>query len=333
MVMVLREGAARLPHNVHLIRMVTDTSVPLWMPTLPPLVKVVDTSRPKGTWFCRRGDPVPGDMSDLVILYIHGGGFCLCTPGSHTAIVMQLAEVTGARIFAPHYRRPPEHPYPVPVEDCVAAYTHLIEVVGADPSRTVFVGDSAGGALVLQTMALARQRGLPVPAGACLLSPWVDLEDDPVAAVAASSSSSWALNAKYDYLPPGIGPMLANLYRGRATWDAVNPMKMRGEDLRGLPPLYVEAGECEVFLDQITAFVALARAHGAAVDYRVRRDMVHVHQMFYGTGMPQCLDSFSDIAGFCSRVVVVGKGTADDRDQDCDNTSRTDCSSTASSIS
>ena len=205
----------------------------------------------------------------------------------------------------------------------MSAYEHLLEVSGADPSRTVFVGDSAGGALVLQTMTLARKRGLPLPAAGVLLSPWVDLQED------TSSASSWERNAKYDYLPRGIGPMLADLYRGDAGWDEINPMKMSGEDLRRLPPLYVEAGECEVFLDQINAFVGRMRAHGATpVDYRVRRDMVHVHQMFYGTGMPQCAESFADIATFCRRAVGC---PACDRDSDV--TSRTDGGSSDTSDS
>jgi acetyl esterase/lipase len=43
------------------------------------------------------------------------------------------------------------------------------------PSKIIFAGDSAGGALCLTMLAVLRDLGQPLPAGAVLISPWVDL--------------------------------------------------------------------------------------------------------------------------------------------------------------
>lgn len=43
------------------------------------------------------------------------------------------------------------------------------------PSKIVFAGDSAGGGLCITVLTILRDMGLPMPAGAVLISPWVDL--------------------------------------------------------------------------------------------------------------------------------------------------------------
>lgn len=39
----------------------------------------------------------------------------------------------------------------------------------------MFAGDSAGGGLCITVLTILRDMGLPMPAGAVLISPWVDL--------------------------------------------------------------------------------------------------------------------------------------------------------------
>src|SRR5207245_6232045 len=46
---------------------------------------------------------------------------------------------------------------------------------GAEPSKVVVAGDSAGGGLAVSTMIAVRDRGLPRCAGIVALSPWADL--------------------------------------------------------------------------------------------------------------------------------------------------------------
>ncbi len=56
----------------------------------------------------------------------------------------------------------------------MAAYAGLL-ANGIPPGQVVFAGDSAGGGLVVATALRLRERGLPLPAGLVLFSPWADL--------------------------------------------------------------------------------------------------------------------------------------------------------------
>jgi acetyl esterase/lipase len=67
---------------------------------------------------------------------------------------------------------------------------HLLKI--QDPSTILLAGDSAGGGMVLSMLVTLRDRGLPLPAGAILLSPWGDL---------THSFPSVAGEAPLDYIP------------------------------------------------------------------------------------------------------------------------------------
>ena len=190
-------------------------SIPTWLPTLPSDIKIIPSNHSpmKGVWYLPEGKG-GNDPNRLYILYIHGGAFCLCKPESHAGILMRIVEATGAYLFAPSYRRPPEFPYPTPIDDCLSVYEHMLQMLHIDPSRIILAGDSAGGGLVIHTIIHARRKQLPGPAGAILLSPWVDLTDE-------TTSVSWKKNINYDYLPSDLARMFATLYRGDHSWQDV----------------------------------------------------------------------------------------------------------------
>lgn len=68
------------------------------------------------------------------------------------------------------YRLAPEHPFPAPLDDCVAAYKHLLDE-GYPAENIVVAGDSCGGGLSGAVPLAAVQRGLPVPGASVSLSP------------------------------------------------------------------------------------------------------------------------------------------------------------------
>lgn len=75
--------------------------------------------------------------------------------------------------------------------DCLAAYLYLLEQ-GHDPNTIILAGDSAGGGMVLSILVTLRDQGVPLPAGAILISPWVDL---------THSFPSLSEDDKMDYIP------------------------------------------------------------------------------------------------------------------------------------
>jgi acetyl esterase/lipase len=187
------------------------------------------------------------------------------------------------------YRKAPEHPYPAAIDDAFAAYGALL-AEGVAPSSILLGGDSAGGGLALALLQRLRDAGLPQPRAAILLSPWVDL---------TARGGTIDANERYDYLS---GEMLV---WGAATYlagaDANGPLASPiYADLRGLPPLLVQTGGGEIFLDQNLAFVARARAAGVPVSHEVSDGMVHVFQAF--AGFPAASQALASIAAFVKSV-------------------------------
>jgi monoterpene epsilon-lactone hydrolase len=93
----------------------------------------------------------PDADSSSAILYLHGGGYVICSLDSHRHLVAEVGRACGTRTLAIDYRLAPEHPFPAPVEDTVAAYRFLL-ASGLKPNRIALAGDSAGGGLVVGAM-------------------------------------------------------------------------------------------------------------------------------------------------------------------------------------
>jgi len=114
-----------------------------------------------------------GGKTSRVMLYIHGGGYYFGSVDEHRYQMQRHARKLKARVFAPRYRLAPQFPFPCGLLDTVAAYLHLLTV--QDPKEIVLAGDSAGGGMVMAALCVLRDQGIPLPAGAILISPWVDL--------------------------------------------------------------------------------------------------------------------------------------------------------------
>jgi acetyl esterase/lipase len=114
-----------------------------------------------------------GADGNRVMLYVHGGAYFFGSVDEHRYQMQRYARKLKARVFAPEYRLAPQFPFPCGLQDCLAAYLFLLEML--PPSAIILAGDSAGGGMVLSVMVTLRDRGLPLPAGAVLISPWVDL--------------------------------------------------------------------------------------------------------------------------------------------------------------
>ncbi|MCC7413801.1 MAG: alpha/beta hydrolase fold domain-containing protein [Gammaproteobacteria bacterium] len=108
------------------------------------------------------------------VLYLHGGGFCLCSPLTHRALCGWLAAASGAELVAIDYRLAPEHPHPAALGDARRVWDALI-TAGRAPRRMLIAGDSAGGWLALMLAQSLRDEGAALPAGLILFSPVADL--------------------------------------------------------------------------------------------------------------------------------------------------------------
>ncbi|CAG8947504.1 unnamed protein product [Penicillium salamii] len=126
-----------------------------------------------------------------VMLYVHGGAYFFGSVDTHRYMMQRHARKLKARVFAPEYRLSPQFPFPCGLHDCLAAYLWLLK--SYEPKEIIIAGDSAGGGLALSMLVIMRDQGIPLPAGAILISPWVDLTHSFPSIVADNPG---------DYIPP-----------------------------------------------------------------------------------------------------------------------------------
>lgn len=211
-----------------------------------------------------------GADQDKVILYVHGGGYVMGSAGSHRDMTGRLSQAAGARVLSLNYRLAPEHPFPAPVDDSVAAYRWLLGQ-GIQASNIAIAGDSAGGGLALAALIAIRDAGEPVPAAGIGISPWVDME---------GTGESMTTRAAVDPVVQKEGLLgMANLYLGGA--DPKDPLAAPlHANLAGLPPLLIQVGDAETLLDDATRITERARKADVDVTLKIWDEMPHVWHLF-----------------------------------------------------
>lgn len=242
----------------------------------------VDAGGVPGAWIDQ-----PDSDPTRVVYYLHGGGYVIGSIESHRELLCRLAAATGARVLAIDYRLAPEHRFPAQLDDALAAYRWLLHHAGIDPGKIAIAGESAGGGLTMSTLVAARDAGLPLPAAAVVLSPWVDL---------AVANGSLVSNARFDYLSaPVLRRFRAHFAHPRDWRDPLaSPVRA---DLAGLPPLLVHAGGAEALVDDACALARKARGDGVAVELDVWTDMIHAWHMF-ASFVPEGREALERIGDF-----------------------------------
>jgi monoterpene epsilon-lactone hydrolase len=226
----------------------------------------------------------PHSTTDVVLLYLHGGGFVLGLTPPHLQMAAYLAQKINARILMVDYRLAPDYPFPAALDDCVAAYRWLLNQ-GLSARNIMLAGDSAGGNLTITSLMKLRDHGDPLPAAAACLSPVTDFTNktnkykeikDPLLPPKAVKFYNKSYVAHNDPRNPLISPVFGNL--------------------RYLPPLLVHAGEDEILRDDAARIASLAESAGVDVRLEIYPRMWHVWQI--NLSLPQAIQSLDDIAQF-----------------------------------
>jgi acetyl esterase/lipase len=207
-----------------------------------------------------------------VILYFHGGVYVIGTAASSIPLVSDLVRRSGAKAVTLDYRLAPEHPYPAAVEDARAAYKGLL-AQGVAPGHIALAGDSAGGGLAVVTLLALRDAGIPLPACAYLMSPYVDL-------TLAGETLSEKATADPVLTPEGLRVRVPDYVAGADTADPyISPIF---GDITGLPPLLIQVGTHEVLLSDSLRLATRAAVADVAVRLEVTPGVPHVFQGFAG---------------------------------------------------
>jgi monoterpene epsilon-lactone hydrolase len=206
-----------------------------------------------------------------MVMYFHGGVYVLGDAFLSADLASQVGRRTSAKVISVDYRLAPEHPYPAAVDDALAAYEALLKS-GAAASDIAFAGESAGGGLAIATMVNARDHGLPLPAAAFVMSPYVDL-------TLAGATMKTKREADPLLSPEALRARVADYAAGQdAGLGLISPIFA---ELSGLPPLIIQAGSHEVLLDDAIRLVSVAATADVEVSLDVTPGVPHVFQAYH----------------------------------------------------
>jgi len=211
--------------------------------------------------------------SDAVLpalVYLHGGGWVLCSLDTHDGVCRSLANAARCVVVSVDYRLAPEHKFPAGAEDCYAALRWVAEKgaeIGVDPARIAIGGDSAGGNLSAVVALMARDRGGPALRHQLLVYPVIARDFE---------TPSYRENAEGKLLTREQMVWFWNHYLAEASQAAhpyVSPI--RAESLAGLPPALVITAEFDPLRDEGEAYAERLREAGVPTRQSRYDGMIH----------------------------------------------------------
>src|SRR4051812_29747733 len=245
--------------------------------------------------------PRAATLPPPVVVYFHGGGWCVGEPEGVDLIARKLCWLAGVVVVSVDYRLSPEHPYPQGLDDCLAVYRWVQAEagarLGADARRVAVAGDSAGGNLAAALTLRLRDEGGPAPDASVLLCPVTDIWFERYESCRRLGPDSVA----YDL--PFLG-FVRSAYAPYALWEHPYVSPASG-DLRGFGPALVIAGGADPLGDDNRAFVAKLRAAGNAdVDLQFYEAMPHA--FYYLLGLSREEDAaYQAMAAFLRRTLAL----------------------------
>jgi acetyl esterase/lipase len=280
-----RMRAAQLPHA----RRVVERMAPRIM------------RAPRGAYFREEAGPprllwTGPQAAGRAILYLHGGGFVLCSPRTHRHLAAALAQAAGAPAAMAFYRLAPEHPHPAQVEDMLAAYRALLD----RGLRVAVAGDSAGGGLAFALTPAARAAGLPDPAAVVGFSPWCDM---------TMASPTLQANAAADAMLP-VGRMAEVVAMRMGGGDPADPLAspVFARFDSPPPPALIFASRREILAGDAEAMAAAWTAGGGAARVVWSDRAPHAWPLF--VGWAGAADAAVAEAGAFLRAALSGGGEA-----------------------
>ena len=219
----------------------------------------------------------PNATANAGVLCLHGGGYRVGSLNAYNSFMSYISLACQAPVFGLDYRLAPESRYPAALDDAVAAFVELSEIV--PPKKMMILGDSAGGGLALACLLRLKDQGLHLSGCATFLSPFLD--------ATCSGASYGDLRAEFRQ---GI-----QQYVGDFPLETVGVSPLFGDHI-GLPPILIQAATDESMVDDSVLFQA--RAIEAGVDSRIElfANAFHVFQIF--TDIPEARQAIAGIGKF-----------------------------------
>lgn len=242
----------------------------------PAVASVAEISIP-----CRDGESIDArlykpieftQVTDLrpVLLYFHGGGYCIGGLESHDSLCRSLAALTPCYVLNVAYRLAPEHRFPTAVHDAQDAYQWIISTgaeYSLDPARLAVGGDSAGGTLATGLTITARESMWSRPVCQILLYPctsaWQDTESHRRYAqgyLLEEATLQW---------------MFMNYLRDEADRTDWRFAPLQASSLCNLAPAFLLLAEFDPLLDEGIEYADKMKAAGVSTRVKIYPGMIH----------------------------------------------------------
>jgi acetyl esterase len=264
-VALVREAAiqffTQLPHPIRRVGSIVNLTVPRRDSPVPIRIYAVQEKL-----------PLP------VLVFFHGGGWVMCNLDTHDALCRDLCARGKCIVVSVDYRLAPEHPFPEPLDDCVASVRWVAEHIadyGGDATRMAIGGDSSGGNLAAATALRLRDESGPALMGQLLLCPALTPVTEPTPSVIANAHGYgltrsqliwfWAqyLHSTQLIRNPYAFPSLAS-------------------SLAALPPALVITAEFDPLRDEGASYAERLQLHGVAARHSPYPGMIHNFFLYVG---------------------------------------------------
>ncbi|HEX3699464.1 MAG TPA: alpha/beta hydrolase [Phenylobacterium sp.] len=226
-----------------------------------------------------------------LMVWAHMGGGVIGGLETGHVFCTILAKWARCAVLSVDYRLAPEHRFPAPLEDVLAAYRWAREHAqrfGAPAGQAAVGGDSMGGgfaAIVCQEM---RRKGEPQPALQLLVYPAVDL--------ACQSASMTTYAEAYPLTRPLMDWFVGHYVGPRDDLADPRLSPLAESDLEGLAPAVVVTAGFDPLVDQGEAYARKLKAAGVPAVYRCYDSLSHAFTAL--TGAVPCADvACREVAG------------------------------------
>ena len=239
------------------------------MPPGPARISSLDIEIPVDSGSIRGRVLTPPSKAKSLMVYYHGGGWVIGNIDDYDAVGRHLAEVCESIVVMIEYRKAPEHPFPIPVNDC---YTALEWVDGhrgdinALGLPLVVAGDSAGGNLAAVMAIQSRDENGPTIDLQALIYPVTD---------GRMGAASWRDDDKQLFLTSDIMAFFWEHYAESSERLDHRASPLLADDLSDLPPAVVLTAQFDILVDEGKAYADALEAAGVAVSYKDFAQQMH----------------------------------------------------------
>jgi len=228
------------------------------------------------------------------ILYVHGGAFALGSSRSYRQHLVRIARMCNAKVLSVDYALAPENPFPIAPNQVIEVWQALCAKPGFEPSKVVWMGDSAGAQIILSAALRLRNEGLSLPGCLVLLSPGLD---------ATFTGESYEENRYKDLVLslPAIDFYMRSYVQNN---DKIDPLiSPVFADLRRLPPMLIQVGSDELQFSSSQKLFENAKRDGVEAAFFIGDKMWHNWHLFAGI-VPEAKDAIKGVGTFIDECIT-----------------------------